>query len=151
MSSRLIALTEAVKDKLNDATWSQEFTATRTAVPKYEAKSGTLEVAVRPFGTTYVGRSGRAKVERDYQIDIVIAKRVQISDNDSTDGLIDLAEEIAGWFEADDAGKWRVIQESPLPKAWCVGVESIAAAYAWEFAIEDQFVAVRRLTVKCVE
>jgi hypothetical protein len=151
MSSRLIALAEAVKDLLNDTTWSQVFTATRTAVPRYEAKGAGLEVAVRPFGTTYVGRLGRAKVERDYQIDIVIAQRVEIADNDATDELIDLAEEIAKWFEADDNGKWRVIQETPLPKAWCVGVESVASAYAWEFAIEDQFVAVRRLTVKCVE
>ena len=149
MSSRLITLAEAVKDLLNDEDWGISFTATRTAVPRYEAKSGSLEVAVRPFGSSYVAHRGRDRVERSYQIDVIIAKRVEIADNDATDKLIDLAEAIANWLEVDADAKPRVITASPLART--VSVESIASAYAWEFAVEDQFVAVRRLTVSCVE
>lgn len=151
MSERLVLLAEAVKDALNSATWSQTFTATRTAVPKYEAKTGTLDVRVRPVGSVTVRRVGRKARDRDYTVDIVITKQVSIADNTATDPLIDLAEEIASWFEADDDGKPREIAVSPLPRAWVTAVESVPSAYAWEFAVEDQFVAVRRLTIKCVE
>jgi hypothetical protein len=150
MSSRLLALAEAVTTLLNDdtTTWSQVFEATRTAVPKYEAKTGALEVKVRPVGSTTIGHVGREKLDRDYTIDIVIAQKVSIADNTDTDPLIDFAEEIAVWFESDD-GKPRIVQTSP--RAWVTQVQSMPSAYAWEYAVEDQFVAVRRLTIKCVE
>jgi len=149
MSSRLVAVAEAVKDLLNGTAWSKTFTATRTAVPKYEAKTGTLDVRVRPVGSATIGRVGREKLDRDYTVDVVIAQKIAIADNGVTDLLIDLAEEIADWFEADDNGKPRTIQASP--KAWITKVASMPSAYAWEYAVEDQFVAVRRLTIKCVE
>lgn len=150
MSERLITIADAVVDLINSATWSQEFTAVRSAVPRYEAKDGTLEVKVRPFGRRTVGRVGRKKIDREYMIDVVVAKKVEIADNDQTDPLIDLAEEIAAWFEADDAGDMRVVLSSS-PRAWVSTVESVASAYAWEYAVADQFVAVRRVNVKSVE
>ena len=151
MSERLVPLTEAVKDLLNSATWSQTFTAVRTAVPKYEAKTGTLEVRVRPVDSKSNGPRGRKTKDRDYTIDIIVLKKVEIADNTQTDPLIDLAEEIAQWFEDDDDGHPRNIQTAPLPRAWVTSVESVPAAYAWEYAVEDQFVAIRRLNVKCIE
>ena len=151
MSERLVLLAEAVKDLLDAGTWSQAFTPVRTAVPKYAAKGGTLEVLVRPVGSKTVGRIGRRKRDRDYTVDVVVAKAVEIASNTDTDPLIDLAEEIAKWFDEDDDGHSRNIQTAPLPRAWVTSVESVPAAYAWEYAVEDQFVAVRRLNVKCVE
>jgi len=151
MSERLVLLAESVKTLLANGTWSLTFTPVRTAMPKYEAKGGTLEVLVRPVGSVTVRRVGRKTRDRDYTVDIVIAKKAEFSSNTVTDALIDLAEEIAAWFEADDDGKPREIATSPLPRAWVTAVESVPSAYAWEFAVEDQFVAVRRLTIKCVE
>lgn len=150
MSERLVTIAEAVKDLLDGATWSQEFTPVRTAVPRYKSKEGTLEVRVRPFGRKTISRVGRRKIERDYLVDVVIAKSVEISDNSQTDPLLDLAEEIAEWFERDDFGDHRVVIATS-PRAWVSGVEPVPAAYAWEYAVEDQFVAVRRLRIKSVE
>lgn len=149
MSGRMVALAEAVTDLLNSASWTQTFTAVRTAVPRYEAKGGGLEVLVRPAGRKTEGRLARDQVTRIYSVDVVIVKRVEIADNEQVDPLIDQAEQIADWFEHGADGKPRVVATSP--KAWIDSVEEVPGAYAWEYAVEDQFVAVRRLHIKCNE
>jgi hypothetical protein len=150
MSSQLITLAEAVKTLIAGETWSQTFTPTRTAVPRYEAKDGTLDVRVRPVGKRTEKRIGRGRIERIYTVDIVVAKRNETANNTTTDALIDLAEEIADWFENTAASEPRNIATTPY-RAWVHSVESMPAAYAWEYAVYDQFVAVRRLEIKCAE
>lgn len=147
--ARLRELADAVAALINADEWPLPFVATRSYRPHYVAASDALEVCVRPFKRERVGPVGRVKSEWHYTIDIVVMRKCEFRDNDQVDPLLDLSYSLADRFEPDAAGSQRRVLTSPLARV--VKVEDMPAAYAWEYALDDQFTSVKRLTVQVVE
>ncbi len=147
--ARLRELADAVAATINADEWSLPFVATRSYRPHYVAAGDALEVCIRPFKRERVGPVGRVKSEWHYTIDIVVMRKCEFRDNDQVDPLLDLSYALADRFEADASGNQRKVLTSPLARV--VKVEDMPAAYAWEYALDDQFTSVKRLTVQVVE
>lgn len=99
-----ITLAEAVKDKLNADTFSQDFTATRAYLPRFEVPDlETLRVTVvlGPFSGETISR---ADDQETYMIDVGIQKKVDIYDNDVVDPLLYLVDQIKEAFRAYSLG-----------------------------------------------
>lgn len=100
MAAAIVSLADAVVTDLNAATLSQSFTAARITTPaKKLSELTSLVVNVRASGEriTIVSRSGVRTVE--YDIDVAVRKKLtNTSNNTEHDGLVQLVEEIAGYF-----------------------------------------------------
>lgn len=104
MAAIIIEIADAVVSELNEVVvpvrFSQTFTAQRLPVPIIDMDSmGTdLFVTVIPSVIPSISNETRTASKRDYQIDIVIQKKV--SDlNSEIDPLVLLAEEFCNYFE----------------------------------------------------
>ena len=97
MSSAIIAVADAVVVALNAADLSQEFTAARAYVPKFDLHATTaIEVAVVPKSDDREMES-RGADAADILIDIGIKKKLQNAVDDEIaeiDEMMDLCEEI---------------------------------------------------------
>ena len=108
--SRSTALAEAVKNILNDNTYSLEFTAVRGYRLNYKYKElSALHVTV--LATTVVQASiSRVGNTDDISVDIVVQKQAKPDDNTTCDALSDLVEEIAESFRGTRYKKWPWLQ-----------------------------------------
>jgi len=98
--SVLIDIAEAVVAELNAATFSQEFTAERAYMPRFELpEMAELHVTVVPKGVA-VEVQDRSRARQEVQIDVGVQKKLQTAENAEIDALMDLAEEIAEHFRA---------------------------------------------------
>ena len=112
-------IAEAVKDELNGASLSQEFTAERCYQPAFElADMKTLHVTVVPKGVT-VEPASRGLIQDDYQIDVAVQKKLSAAtaDNAELDELMGLVEEIGDFF--------RRRRLEAVPDAVCVKIENV--------------------------
>ena len=110
-------IAEAVKDELNGASLSQEFTAERCYQPAFElAEMKTLHVTVVPKGMT-VEPASRSLIQDDYQIDVAVQKKLNAADNAELDELMGLVEEIGDFF--------RRRRLDAVPDAVCVKIENV--------------------------
>lgn len=108
-----IQLADAVVTALNDASFSQAFTAERHYLPRFRITKGELDalkVVVVP-GAFALERFERAGLQRDDQLTIGVLKKLYVPRTAShaellaeIDPLITLCEEIAAHFAPDDAG-----------------------------------------------
>ena len=97
MSSKIIAIADAVVTALNAATLTQTITAARAYVPKFDLHSSTaVEVCVVPMSDDREMES-RGSDAADIQIDIGIKKKLQNAVADELaeiDAMMDFCEEI---------------------------------------------------------
>ena len=103
MGSKHTALCEAVKDALNDGTFSELFTAHRSNAPINElSNAGDLSVVVFPGARASI-EQGRRASERSYVVGVLIAEQIDDATADNRmareDALIGLAEEIEAAME----------------------------------------------------
>lgn len=125
--SRLTTLAEAIKDNLNDTTFSKKFNARRAYAPTYTLKQlKNVQVSViAPLISQ--GRLTREAIRDVITVDIVIQQQVKMENNDEADKLSTLVEEIGDYlvtsafggarcksvdttspYEMDDIGKYQV-------------------------------------------
>lgn len=91
-------IADAVKDSLNQATFSPAFTAVRLYVPSFELTDmDTLHVSVVPRAarTTQLDRS---RMTREVDVDVAVQQRFASDALTTIDPLLELAEEIAAYF-----------------------------------------------------
>lgn len=114
--SVLISIAEAVKDDLNAASFSQEFTAARKyrpVRPVEELQALTVTVAGREIERE---RATRKKTNHDYGVDIAIQKKLDPERAEAeADELMTFAEELADHvagllFESIDAARCRTVE-----------------------------------------
>lgn len=92
-------IAEAVKEELNDHTFSQPFTATRQRMPIFDlADMATLRVTVVPKAVE-VSPANRLEVQHDVSIDVAVQKKLGSLDNAEIDPLAELVEEIIEFFQ----------------------------------------------------
>ena len=93
-------IAEAVKDELNDGSFSQDFTAERKYLPAFELKDmTTLHVTVVPKGRE-LETIARGAAQEDVQIDVAVQKKLGDVDGeaDEIDALTALVGEIGDFF-----------------------------------------------------
>jgi len=125
--SALITIAEAVVTRLNAGDYSQEFTAERKYVPKYDLKDvKTLQVAVVPRSQA-IARASRTEDYFDCAAHVGVMKKVDPDDLDEVDALCLLVQEIL------DELRGKPITD-PIQAAWL----SIANEPAWDPEHMDQ-------------
>jgi len=112
-------LAEAVKDALNAAEFSIEFTAARVALPLFKLQDmGTLHVTVVPRAVE-VSLGSRRDNSYEMGVDVAVQQRLANVDNDTVDALIALVQEIVDHMtrlhlgESSEA-RWRGTTVEPL-------------------------------------
>jgi hypothetical protein len=94
----IVDIAEAVKDVLNAAELSEEFTVERHYTPHFELKDmKDLRVTVVPSGITST-TMGRNRAQHDVDIDVAVQQKYTAGDNTELDALMTLVEEIAALF-----------------------------------------------------
>ena len=121
--SKLVDITEAVKDELNAGVFSESFTATRQFLLVRELSANeTLRVDVVPARKIKEG-STRAADFSDYRVGVAIRKKLTgaaSTDDAALVDLLDLAEEIENAFfhkrlaNYNEAACVGVVTETPL-------------------------------------
>ena len=118
MDSTFIQLADAVVTDLNGHEFSQEFTAARAYLPRFDLEGGTgLQVSVVPK-TDVREPATRAEDECTETIDIGVMKRLEktgAEEIQEVDGLMDLCEEIKTFL-----ARRRPVE---MPEAVCVEVK----------------------------
>jgi hypothetical protein len=103
MAKRITTIAEAVKDWLNEQSFSLSFTAVRawdTQTKLKENASLVVQVSPMPFdsmrgnASAMRGPETRRAIGREYVMEIAILKQVDPEDNTEVDPLSDLCEEI---------------------------------------------------------
>ena len=116
--STLIAITDAVVESLNSASFSQALTAERHYQPAFDLpEMNDLHVTVVPKGVEVLA-SSRNQNQHDYAIDIGVQQKV--ADDTEADALMTLAEEIADHFrlgrvQVDGVGSVPVLKVATEP------------------------------------
>jgi len=110
-------IAQAVVTTLDGESFTQDFTATRTyqdvrALSDLDA----LAVFVKPRSWTFSGLSRGGAAEEDFQVDVVIRKRVDDLDVDTLDPLAGLAEEIVDLLHGNPL-------DGVTPHATCIASE----------------------------
>lgn len=107
MSCELNAIADAVVTELNDQSFSQEFTAVRSRLPRYDLdEMDTLHVTVVPKGVEVDAEvSSRAHQRHDFLIDLAVQKKPAAAsdgsrDDTAFDALDDLLEELVDHFRS---------------------------------------------------
>ena len=94
--STIIKIADAVRGELNRGSWREEFVAERCYRPVYDLKDmKDVHVSVVPRAVTETIQS-RSRTQGDYTVDVAVQKKV--ADDEKTDGLMKLVEEIARHF-----------------------------------------------------
>jgi hypothetical protein len=112
-------IAQAVTDELNASAILPGVTAVRSYAPQYELpEMDILHVTVVPKGLT-VAAVGRSANQYDCQIDIAVQKRFQTDAPAELDPLMNLVEEIAGFFRlkrlsAFPAAAWIKTEHNPI-------------------------------------
>jgi len=135
----IIDIADAVAAELNNASFSREFTATRSYLPRFELpEMAELHVTVVPRGLdiSTVTRSGH---QHDYRIDVAVQQKLQSADVSEVDELMGLLEEIADHFRS------RTLE---VPLAGCVAVENEPVYVAEHMDEMRQFTSVITLTFR---
>ncbi len=118
--STLIALADAVKDSLNNASFSMSFTAQRLHQPSFDlAELAALHVSVVPKSET-IATACRGNSFFDCAIDVGVQKKV--ADDAEVDALLDLVEEIADHLrlkrlDGYPSAAWLSIEHDPVVAA----------------------------------
>jgi hypothetical protein len=121
VSSKIIDITEAVKDRLNAApggTFVLPFTAVRVYRPsdKLEALEN-LSVQVIP-GPYERERISRGSVQKTHSVAVLVQRRVESETNADIDPLTELCEQIADYIGPGEIGatgaSWTGTEHSPL-------------------------------------
>jgi hypothetical protein len=137
MSATIIDIADAVVTRLNAQTFGQEFTATRSMLPRFDLKDlDVLRVTVVPAGLQEE-RNSRESKRRDYEIHVGIQKRIDDTSDANIAAMVELVEEIA-----DDLDGLTFA----TPRATCIGAETVVL---YDPAILDQrraFMSVLSLT-----
>jgi hypothetical protein len=112
---------QAVADALNDGAFAGEFTAARTALPVFDLRDlGTLTVSVVPRKQE-ISPLDRASDRHDVQVDVAVAKKVEATDNNTIDALLDLVQRIMDHLNR------RNLEESATPSA----TRALGGQYLW--------------------
>lgn len=99
MAAVVVDIADAVVASLNAATFSQPFTAQRLYVPLFKLEEmDTLHVSVVPRGDD-ASRFNREVFQEEYQIDIGVQQRVDMS-TPALDALVLLVQEIKDHLKA---------------------------------------------------
>jgi len=98
MAHVAIDIAEAVKDEINDHTFSVAITAARAFVPKFDLKDmSTLHVTVVPKALD-VTTATRTSATNDVAVDVAVQKIVDPDDIVAGDVLMSIVQEIADFF-----------------------------------------------------
>lgn len=120
MSSALATAADEVTARLNIATFSQAFTATRTHLPTFNREDmAALHVTVVPRGIA-MQQVTRADVQHDYRVDIAVQQSVDPMSNTAVDALLTLVEEIADDMTGrmfDSGARVMTIENEPVADA----------------------------------
>jgi len=132
-------ISDAVVAELNDASFSREFTAQRSYLPRFELpEMADLHVTVVPRGLE-ISTATRAGHQHDYRIDVAVQQKLLTGDAPEIDGLVGLTEEIADHFRG------RTLE---APQAACVAVETEPVYVAEHMDEMRQFTSVITLTFR---
>ena len=136
--AKLVA--EAVKDALNQGTFSQTFTAIRAYRPLFDLpEMKDLHVTVVPKDVVEALAS-RHSVQQDVRIDVAVQKKV--ADDTETDALMTLVQEIAEFL--------RFSRLATLPQAAWIETEN-SPIYAPEHLEKlSQFTSVLTVTYRLI-
>ncbi|MCZ2341690.1 MAG: hypothetical protein LC104_07820 [Bacteroidales bacterium] len=139
MPATIVSIAEAVVDELNDADFSQELTAARHYLPRFELGDMTTpHVSVVPRSIASTGLDRNRDVF-EYQIDVAVQKKIEPS-LVNLDALMVLVEEMADYFRSQPLAGY--------PAARCTEVVN-SPVYAPEHLEEfRQFTSVLTLTFK---
>ena len=119
MAAVPIEIADAIVAKLNDASLSQAFTATRAYLPTYKLEElDTLHVTVVPK-SMYVEMASREKDDETYRIDVAVQKRLSDITNAVIDPLTLLAQEVGDHMRRRrltdyPAAAWIGIEHDPI-------------------------------------
>ena len=109
-------LAELVKAELNDATFSQAFTATRVALPLFKLQDmDTLHVTVVPRDVD-ISLASRRDNFYEMGVDVAVQKRLTGVGNDLVDPMVTLVQAIADHLtrRAMGAARWGATAVEPL-------------------------------------
>lgn len=118
--STLTALADAVKDSLNNASFSMSFTAQRLHQPSFDlAELATLRVSVVPKSET-IATASRGNSFFDCAVDVGVQKKV--ADDAEVDALLDLVEEVTDHLrlkrlDGFPSAAWLSIEHEPVVAA----------------------------------
>lgn len=91
----IVELAERVKDLLNATVFTEDFTATRQYLPRFDLDNlKTLAVTVVPR-TLETAMLTRARDQHEIAVDVAVQQRVNAEDNDTIDALLNLVQQIA--------------------------------------------------------
>jgi len=132
-------IADAVVAELNNASFSREFTATRSYLPRFELpEMADLHVTVVPRGLE-ISTASRSGHQHDYRIDAAAQQKLQSSEPAEIDELVSLVEEIAVHFRG---------RTLDAPSAACVAVENEPVYVAEHMDEMRQFTSVITLTFR---
>ena len=98
MAHVAVDIAEAVKDEINDNTFSVAITATRAFVPHFDLKDmAALHVTVVPM-TLDVAAASRGAATNNVDVDVVVQKIVDPDSIAAVDALMSIVQEIADFF-----------------------------------------------------
>lgn len=140
--AEIIDIADAVTAEINAGTFSQPVTAEREYLPSQElAKSQGLTVTVVPRRITSQ-TSGRKVLQKDYEIDIAVRKKLQTKGDQELDDLMALSEEVIEHLQLSRLATY--------PAAAWIGTE-VRAPYSPEHLYElRQFTSVSTLTYRVI-
>ena len=111
--AQILDIADAVVAELNAETFTQDFTAVRRYVPRYEPKDiKELTVTVIP-GPQAVEQAARDAGEHDYTIMVGVQIKLDSQDAAEVDPMVGLVEEIADFLAAQEL--------ADVPEASCLG------------------------------
>jgi len=132
-------IADAVVAELNDASFSREFTAARSYLPRFELpEMAELHVTVVPRGLA-ITTASRAGHRHDYRIDVAVQRKLQSTDASEVDGLMGLMEEVADHFRG---------RTLDTPPAACVAVENEPVYVAEHMDEMRQFTSLITMTFR---
>ena len=94
MAATITDISDAVVTHLNGVDFSQPFTAERIYVPVYGETETALKVWVLGL-TESMSRRSRGEDEFDFEIKVAVYKRVESTDREEVDDMVELVEEIS--------------------------------------------------------
>ena len=142
MTAPIVNITDAVVSRLNGASLSLEFTAVRKYLSVLTLpETQTLQVVVVPARrNSELG--GRGGTRHEYQVDVVVQKKIDPDKLTEPDQLMVLVQEI------EDLFRFEALDSIP-PAAWVKTetVKGAEAGYAFEHVdVKRLFTSVSRLT-----